>query len=33
MAWSGLRGGKIGVGFDDADFGPQQMETEIDLAG
>ena len=33
MAWSGPRGGKIGVGFDDAHFNPRQMETEIDLAG
>jgi hypothetical protein len=33
LAWSGLRGGKIGVGFDDAHFGLQQMKTEIDLVG
>jgi len=33
LAWSGLKGGEIGVGFDDAHFGLQQMETEIDLAG
>jgi hypothetical protein len=33
LAWSGLKGGTIGVGFDDAHFGLQQMKTEIDLAG
>ena len=33
LAWSGLKGGKIGVGFDDAHFGPQQIKTEIALAG
>jgi hypothetical protein len=33
LAWSGLKGGEIGVGFDDAHFGLQQMKTEIDLAG
>ncbi len=33
LAWSGPRGGEIGVGFDDAHFNPRQMETEIDLAG
>ncbi len=33
LAWSGLKGGKIGIGFHDTHFGLQQMETEIDLAG
>jgi len=33
LAWSGPRGGEIGVGFEDAHFNPRQMETEIDLAG
>ena len=33
LAWSGPRGGEIGVGFDDAHLNPRQMETEIDLAG
>ena len=31
MVWSGPKGGKIGVGFDDGHFGPEQMKTEIDL--
>ena len=33
LAWSGLKGGKIGVGFDDGHFGPGQMSAEIDLVG
>lgn len=33
LAWVGLRGGQIGVGFDDTHFGLQQMKTEIDLVG
>ena len=33
LAWSGLKGGQIGVGFDDRHFGPQQMRAEIDLVG
>jgi len=33
LAWSGPRGGEIGVGFDDPHFNSRQMETESDLAG
>jgi hypothetical protein len=33
LAWSGPRGGQIGVGFDDGHFGIRQMRAEIDLAG
>jgi hypothetical protein len=33
LAWSGLKGGTISVGFDDGHFGPDQMRTEIDLVG
>ncbi len=33
LAWSGFRGGQIGIGFDDAHFGFQQMRAEIDLVG
>ncbi len=31
LAWSGLKGGQIGVGFDDGHFGPEQMKAEIDF--
>jgi hypothetical protein len=33
LAWAGLNGGQIGVGFDDGHFGLNQMRTEIDLVG
>jgi hypothetical protein len=33
LAWSGPKGGTIGVGFDDEHFGVKQMQTEIDLMG
>ena len=33
LAWSGPKGGKIGVGFDDGHFGLEQMRAEIDLVG
>ena len=33
LAWSGPKGGKIGVGFDDGHFGLEQMRTQIDLVG
>ena len=33
LAWSGLKGGTISVGFDDGHFAPEQMRTEIDLVG
>jgi hypothetical protein len=33
LAWSGLKGGTISVGFDDEHFVPEQMRTEIDLVG
>jgi hypothetical protein len=33
LAWSGPRGGQIGVGFDDGHFGIRQMRAEIDSAG
>ena len=33
MAWSGPKGGKIGVGFDDGHFDLEQMRAEIDLVG
>ncbi len=33
LAWSGPRGGQIGVGFDDGHFGLQEMRVEIDLVG
>jgi hypothetical protein len=32
LAWTGPGGGTIGVGFDDAHFGPEQMGAEIDSA-
>ena len=32
LEWIGPEGGRIGVGFDDAHFGPVQMRTEIDFA-
>ena len=31
LAWSGPKGGQIGVGFDDGHFGLQEMRAEIDL--
>jgi hypothetical protein len=31
LAWSGPKGGKIHVGFDDAHFGLRQMSAELDL--
>jgi hypothetical protein len=31
LAWSGPKGGKIHVGFDDAHFGLQQMSAELDF--
>ena len=33
LAWSGPKGGKIGVGFDDGHFSLEQMRAEIDLVG
>jgi hypothetical protein len=33
LAWSGLKGGTISVGFDDGHFGPEQMRAEIALVG
>ena len=33
LAWSGPKGGKIGVGFDDGHFGLEQMRAQIDLVG
>ena len=33
LAWSGPKGGKIGIGFDDGHFGLEQMRAEIDLVG
>jgi hypothetical protein len=33
LAWSGLKGGQIGVGFDDGHFGPDEMRAEIDSVG
>ena len=33
LAWSGPKGGKIGVGFDDGHFNLEQMRAEIDLVG
>lgn len=33
LAWSGPKGGQIGVGFDDGHFGPDHMSTEIDFVG
>ena len=32
LAWSGPKGGTIGVGFDDGQFGSEQMRTEIAFA-
>lgn len=33
LAWTGLKGGQISVGFDDGHFGLKQMSTEIDFVG
>ena len=33
LAWSGLKGGQISVGFDDGHFGSEQMRAEIDFVG
>ena len=33
LEWTGPKGGKIGVGFDDGHFGPERMRAEIDSAG
>jgi hypothetical protein len=33
LGWSGPKGGRIDVGFDDEDFGLQEMQTEIDAMG
>ena len=32
LEWIGPEGDRIGVGFDDGHFGPEQMRTEIDFA-
>jgi hypothetical protein len=32
LGWIGPEGGRIGVGFDDGQFGSAQMRTEIDFA-
>lgn len=31
MSWSGTKGGKIAVSFDDEHFGLKEMQTEIDF--
>ncbi len=31
LSWSGTKGGKIAVSFDDEHFGPKEMQTEIDF--
>ena len=33
LAWSGPKGGKIGVGFDEGHFSLEQMRAQIDLLG
>jgi hypothetical protein len=32
LAWTGPKGGQIGVVFDDGHFGPEQMKAEIAFA-
>ena len=33
LGWSGPKGGKIDVGFDDEHFGLEEMQSEINSAG